>query len=256
MTKLTSFSTRRSNSPVGQQSVLMIKSELETIVNGLPNERKNRISITLVPIPGFIANSIIVKMDGSGNDKDEHVLFGAHADDVGHPNAGADDDGSGSTCVFESFRVVTQSSYNPSKTLVWFFYSAEESGLVGSSHIARDWRARNVKVVGHLNYDMVGNHPAGQPLAGRRLTINTTPKITEYMFQLSKVYTRMDINTWAFNGGSDHIPWTRGGYESACMSERVFSPHYHARTDTIQNVNQDLLVEFAKLGASYLVETS
>jgi leucyl aminopeptidase len=256
MAKLTSFSSRRSNTQSGQDSVLMIKSELEKIINGLPNERKNRFSIELVKIPNFIANSIIVKMIGSGNDKDQHVLFGAHSDDVGHPNAGADDDGSGTTCVFESFRVVSQSNYNPSRSLAWFFYSAEESGLVGSSHIVRDWKSRNVKVVGHLNYDMVGNHPASQPLAGRRLTVNTTPKITEYMFQLSKVYTVMDVNTWAFGGGSDHIPWTRNGYESACMSERVFSPHYHGRTDKIENVNQNLLVEFSKLGAAYLVETS
>jgi Zn-dependent M28 family amino/carboxypeptidase len=45
-------------------------------------------------------------------------------------------DGSGSTCVFESFKVIAKSSYNPSKTLGWLFYSAEESGLVGSTQIA------------------------------------------------------------------------------------------------------------------------
>jgi len=217
------------------------------------NHQKEKIDlIDMIKIPNFHADSIVVKMEGSGSDKDQHVLVGAHADDVGHPNAGADDDGSGTTCVFESFKVIAQSSYNPSKTLGWLFYSAEESGLVGSSIIARDWKARNVKVVGHLNYDMVGNGP----VAGRRLTINTTPKITEYMFELSKVYTKMDINTWAFGGGSDHIPWTRNGYESACMSERIFSPNYHQRTDKIEHVNQDLLVEFSKLAASYLVEAS
>jgi hypothetical protein len=46
------------------------------------------------------------------------------------------------------------------------------------------------------------------------------------------------------------------GYESACMSERVFSPNYHSARDKIEHVNQDLLVEFSKLAISYLVETS
>jgi len=256
LTKLTSFTSRRSNSPVGQQASLMVKSEIDNIVNRLPTERKNRIRVEMIPITGYVANSIMVLFEGSGADKDQHVLFGAHQDDVGHPIAGADDDGSGSTCVFESFRVIAESSFNPSKSLVFFFYTAEESGLVGSRQIARDWRARNMKVVGHLNMDMVGNHPVGTPLAGRRLTLNTTPTITEYMFTLSRLYTRLDIDQWRFNGGSDHIPWFQNQYESACLSERVFSPHYHTPRDLIQNVNFELIVEFSKLAASYLVECS
>jgi hypothetical protein len=88
LTKLTSFPHRRSNRVGAQDSVLMIKSELEKIINGLPTERKNRIKIELVKVPRFLADSIIVTFTGSGNDKDEHVLFGAHHDDVGHPNAG------------------------------------------------------------------------------------------------------------------------------------------------------------------------
>jgi hypothetical protein len=31
---------------------------------------------------------MIITFEGTGADKDVHVLFGAHADDVGHPNAG------------------------------------------------------------------------------------------------------------------------------------------------------------------------
>jgi len=256
LTKLTSFPHRRSSQTGSQNSVLMIKREIESIISKLPNERKNRMKVELIVIQRFIANSIIVTFDGSGSYKDNHALVGAHADDVGHPQAGADDDGSGSTCVYESFRIIAESDHDPSKTLVWLFYSAEESGLVGSNQIATDWKRRNMKVYAHLNYDMVGNHPANQPLAGRRLTRNTTPRITEYMFTLSKEYTKLDINTWDFNGGSDHIPWFRNGYPSACLSERVFSPHYHSSTDKIQNVNFDLIVEFSRLAASYLIELS
>jgi len=256
MTKLTSFPHRHSSRQGSQASIDMIKSELERIINKLPEIRKKRFTIALVPIPRFVAPSIIVNMEGSGSDKDTHVCFGAHADDVGHPNAGADDNGSGSTCAFESFRAIAESSHDPSKTITWFFYTAEESGLVGSTHIVREWKAAGKKVYGHVNFDMAGYHPTGQPLAGRRLTINTTPKITEYTFVLSKEYTKLDINTWAFNGGSDHIPWTRNGYESACLSERVFSPNYHTSRDQIGSINFDLVTEFAKLAASWLVEAS
>jgi hypothetical protein len=50
MAKLTSFSSRRSTAQVSQQSILMIKSELEKIINGLSEERKQRFKIELVPI--------------------------------------------------------------------------------------------------------------------------------------------------------------------------------------------------------------
>ena len=106
----------------------------------------------------------------------------------------------------------------------------------------------------HLNYDMVGNHRKGVPLQGRRLTINTTPVFTEYMFKLSKVYTKLDIDQWRFNGGSDHIPWFRNRYNSACLSERYFSPNYHRASDKIEHVDFDLIAEFSRLAASYLIE--
>jgi leucyl aminopeptidase len=256
LTKLTSFPHRHSGRAGSQDSVLMIKAEIDNIINKLGEDRKRRFKVELIPIARYIANSIIVTFEGSGDDKDWFVAFGAHADDVGHPRAGADDNGSGTTAVMESFRLVAESTHNPSKSIVWFFYSAEEHGLVGSWQIARDWKARGVKVFGHVNFDMVGNHPAGQPLAGRRLTINTTPKITEYIFTLSKEYTKMNIDAWAFNGGSDHIPWTRSGYESTCLSEKVFSPHYHSARDVIGNVNFDLITEFARLATAWLVEAS
>jgi hypothetical protein len=120
----------------------------------------------------------------------------------------------------------------------------------------KDFKRRGVKVVSHVNYDMVGNRANNEPLRGRRLTINTTPKITEYMYTLSTIYSKLDIDKWNFNGGSDHIPWYRNGYESACLSERTFSPYYHGPNDKIQNVNFELIAEFSKLGASYLVEAS
>jgi hypothetical protein len=50
MAKLTSFSSRRSSAQVSQQSILMIKSELEKIISGLSEERKKRFKIELVPI--------------------------------------------------------------------------------------------------------------------------------------------------------------------------------------------------------------
>ena len=140
--------------------------------------------------------------------------------------------------------------------MCWLFYTAEESGLVGSYQIARDWKSRNVKVYGHLNYDMVGNHKKGEPLQGRRLTLNTTPKITRHIYVLSQAYTKLDIDEWRFNGGSDHIPWFRAGYPSACVSERHFSPHYHRATDKKENVDFELITEFARLGAAYMIELS
>ena len=64
MGKLTSFQTRRSNHRDSQKSVLMIKEELEKVIKKLPKERQEKFKIELVPIRGYVADSIIVTFKG------------------------------------------------------------------------------------------------------------------------------------------------------------------------------------------------
>jgi len=159
--KLCSHPHRMSRRQGSELSIEWIVSTVNGIISGLPNERQSKFKVEKVPIPSYVAPSVIVTFEGSI--KDDHVVFGAHADDVGHPNAGADDNGSGTVSVLEAFKVIANSNYNPKRTILFMFYTAEESGLIGSRLIAQRFRQQNRKVYAVLNHDMVGyNNPNSQ----------------------------------------------------------------------------------------------
>lgn len=76
LTGLSSHQHRQSRKAGGELAGLWIKAEVEKVLQGVPQSRKNRFKIEMVPINGFVASSIILTFEGIGNDKDEHVIVG------------------------------------------------------------------------------------------------------------------------------------------------------------------------------------
>ncbi len=76
----------------------------------------------------------------------EIVILSAHQDSVNMWNPwfgrspGADDDGSGTTTVFEAMTVLVEGGYVPSSRILEFhFYAAEEGGLLGSQKVVEQY---------------------------------------------------------------------------------------------------------------------
>jgi bacterial leucyl aminopeptidase len=71
------------------------------------------------------------------------TILGAHQDSANYlfpllPAPGADDDGSGTITILETFRVLAHSGYIPQDGPVEFhWYAAEEGGNLGSQAVAR-----------------------------------------------------------------------------------------------------------------------
>jgi len=80
--RLCAHSHRRSNRDGSQASVNWIKATADAIIAGLPEQRRTLFTVQLVTITGYFAPSVIITFKGSS---EEAVIFGAHADDVGHP---------------------------------------------------------------------------------------------------------------------------------------------------------------------------
>ena len=78
--------------------------------------------------------SVIGRLEGVGENKDEIVIIGAHLDSVNWKAEnqdisrapGACDDGSGTATVMEIFRVITESGLTFNRTLEFHHYAAEE----------------------------------------------------------------------------------------------------------------------------------
>jgi len=234
-------------------SIKWITDTVNEIINGLPEERKRLFKVTLVPVPGYVANSVIVTFNGSTNANEIDVI-GAHDDDVGHNQAGADDNGSGTVTILESFQIIAKSTFRPKKTLEFMFYTAEESGLIGSRLIANRYRSEGRKVYATLNHDMVGYNRPGSVLEGYLVNTQTNAQLNAFLVKLVREYSGIKITNYGRGYGSDHISWNSAGFPATCWKEFYFSPQYHAATDKPVHINNDLLVEFTKVAIGFSVE--
>ena len=139
LTNLTKFYTRYFKSKSGKESANWIFNELEEL------SKKTAKGVELI-VEKFDHSwgqySIIAKLHASFADvqsEPEIVILSAHQDSVNQWNPwfgrspGADDNGSGSTTIWEVLSVLVESGYIPEKrNLEFHWYSAEEGGLLGT----------------------------------------------------------------------------------------------------------------------------
>ena len=101
-----------------------------------------------------------------GNDdalKNEFIIIGAHYDHIGiiaGENGdkianGANDNASGTTTVLELARYFGNAKTNK-RSIIFALFSAEEKGLLGSKHLAKKLKAKNLDLYTMLNFEMVG----------------------------------------------------------------------------------------------------
>lgn len=96
------------------------------------------------------------------NLKNEYIVIGAHYDHIGRIQAengdeianGANDNASGTTAVLEYAKYFAK---HPAKRSVLFvLFSAEEAGLLGSTHLASKLKNQHFNLYCMVNFEMIG----------------------------------------------------------------------------------------------------
>ncbi len=101
-----------------------------------------------------------------GNDielKNEFVVVGAHYDHIAGAEVvngdaianGANDNATGTTAVIELAKYFAYSKSNK-RSLLFVLFSAEESGLLGSAHLAKKLKESNLDLYTMVNFEMIG----------------------------------------------------------------------------------------------------
>ena len=95
--------------------------------------------------------------------REEYVVIGAHYDHIGKGKKigddvianGANDNAAGTAAVMQMARYF--SKFNTNKRSVLFvLFAAEEKGLLGSKHLAKQMKKDNKKIYAMLNFEMIG----------------------------------------------------------------------------------------------------
>ena len=198
------------------------------------------------------------------------VVSGAHLDSV-EEGPGINDNGSGSAMLLEVAEELA--ALRPANKLRFAWWSAEEVGLIGSTHyVARLSPVERRRHALYLNFDMVASPNYALYLYdgdARRLPAGSAA--IERVFRRYFAARRIPQRQTAVGDRSDHAAFVAAGIpaggiftgadgqksasEAAAFGGRAGRPHdpcYHARCDTLENVNRAVLVRVARAVAHAL----
>jgi leucyl aminopeptidase len=267
---LSNFFTRRHNCPTGLQSAQWIRDQWVAAAQGRPDVTVELYSHPTTPqpsviltIPGTTLPSEVVVIGGH-QDSTRSLPQGVPYDCQVHLAPGADDDASGIATLTEVLRAALALGYQPQRTVKFMAYAAEEVGLRGSDHIAAQYLAQGVNVVGVLQFDMT-NYSDTPRRDIVMYTDFTNAAQNAFVSQLANAYVpAMGVATPRVTsqcgyGCSDHASWHDRGFPASFPFEAVFgdhSPFIHTSNDTLAQSGNHALrsVPFAKLGAAYMAE--
>lgn len=185
--------------------------------------------------------SLKVHLEGKSRPS-EILVLGGHLDSIsgwggGGRAPGADDNASGSACLIEALRVLATKGA-PERSVEFFWYAGEESGLLGSAEIARAYKGANKNVVGVLQLDMTMFPGSGQMVVGN-VDDFTSPELRAYLVSMNDTY--LGIRLIADRCGyacSDHASWYRQGYPTLMPFEsdtENMNHNIHTANDVISS---------------------
>jgi leucyl aminopeptidase len=258
---LSDFQNRRHTSSHGLAASNWLAAQWKALAGTRPDVRVTQIAHTG---NNFKQPSVMLEITGSGNER-EVVVLGGHLDSVVSGNAetvrapGADDDASGVASMTEVIRVLMANKIHPKRTLRFYAYAGEESGLLGSKQIVASVANELIKIVGVMQLDMTAYQGSATDLwiytdytnaAQNAFVANLA---ATYLPQLTVGY---DICGY---GCSDHASWHVAGYPASFPFEASFgtdNPRIHTVNDTIANFGgtANHALKFSQLALAFMVE--
>ncbi|RGP79803.1 bacterial leucyl aminopeptidase [Fusarium longipes] len=261
--KFSSFHNRYFNSAYGVEAAQWLYKEVQKVIK---KSKHPLASVRLIQHQAWSQPSIIVSIPGKVRLKT--VVTGSHLDSVisndrGAGRApGADDNGSASIMLLNLLGAFLEdpriAEGDHTNTVEFHWYSAEETGLLGSQDIFNSYSRLGIQVEAMLNQDMVGYKGRDGIERFGLVTDFTSPSQNEFLKLLIDEYA--DISYEESTCGyacSDHASAHRNGYPSSFLFETPFgnhNPYIHTPNDTIAHVDFDHVMQHAKVTAGFVYE--
>lgn len=233
---LSSFPNRNNRDPQPNRHVSEMKMRLEAMLSeaSIPYE------ISEITHASTKQNTLRVRLPGSARPQ-EVVVLGGHLDSInqswggGNAAPGADDNASGSANLIEALRILMNKP-QPQRTIEFYWYAGEESGLLGSAEIAKQYKAESKDVVAVLQLDMTLFPGSGELVIGS-MTDFTSAWLRDYLKAMNDTYLHARIvDDKCGYGCSDHASWNRQGYPALMPFEATFrasNKKIHTSNDVI-----------------------
>lgn len=257
---LSAYKSRFHSTATGKSSQGWVKTTWENMAQG-----RNDIQVASVPHKNTDQQSVVLTIVGSEKPQEE-VVIGGHGDSINGfflpqfmAAPGADDNASGIAVITELIRVLLQFNYQPSRTIHFISYAAEEVGLVGSKEIATAFKEKTRNVIGVLQLDMTNYKGSEYDIV--IIEDHTSSALNKFLAALAETYlTALKVGYDKCGYAcSDHASWTNAGFPAAIPFESMvksYNPHIHTAKDTFDKSgnNADHALKFAKLSLAFVLE--
>ncbi len=226
--RLQDFVTRYSQHDSCRAAAHWIKSEFESC--GIDSVYFHEWSLESSP-------NVVAVLPGVAH-PERVLVIGGHYDSITSDTEhapGADDNASGTACVLECARVLSQHEFDYTIALIAF--SGEEQGLLGSEAYAAEAVARGDDIVGMVAVDMIGYVTQGD---ATDLDIIDDPHsvwLSDRVMQAGALYVPgfSIVRGTLARGSSDHLSFRRHGYDAIMFFEDSdnYSPYIHTADDVV-----------------------
>jgi Tol biopolymer transport system component len=254
--------TRENYGDAGIPVVIVKRATFEPVLKELEQRKKAKAAINVAlsyeKQPAFNVVGRIAANAPAAERVTGELVIGAHYDHLGFggvhsltpdsnaPHVGADDNASGVAGILEIARLLKGSPKLKQDVLIMAF-SAEESGVLGSSHLVHEPpKGIDIKRIrAMLNLDMVGR------LRENQLTVLGGKTATEWQALVSSACDRARIECGL--SGDGYGPSDQTSFYAAGVPVLHFftgsHPDYHKPTDTADKVNAAGAGQIAQLVA-------
>ena len=215
----------------------------------------------IMPFPSNIAGqqseNIIAVLPGSQQPIEHYVILGAHYDhlgvaDNGQIYNGADDDATGVAAGLETARVLTGLDVPPRETIVFVFFSSEETGSIGSGYMANQLSKTGLaSESAFINLEMLGAKKSVPPFVD--IWDQDNPISTPLVMQVQQAADQLAITTnhMGRDPGSDAWQLLDAGVPSITLSvfwgDGVNHPFYHSPADDVERIDQQGFLKSTQL---------
>lgn len=201
---------------------------------------------------GYSSRNIVGYLPGT-TDPSAVVIIGAHYDSYAEPDStesapGADDNASGTAAVLEAARIMSRYSFTHS--VKFMLFSAEEWGLYGSAHYARQAAQSGENIIAVINLDMI-SYTDALPEDLDVIANSNSKWLGNLLKTAAQNYSGIDVLS-TVDGSydySDHSSfWDRGFPAVLCIEDyEDTNPYYHTTRDTLNRINLDFATQAARV---------
>ncbi|RQM28381.1 hypothetical protein B5M09_013498 [Aphanomyces astaci] len=262
------FANRIYYSPEGAQSCGWIYDQVVEVIAKAATNPNVKVTVRKFTHP-WKQYSVIARVEPTTIVKDDIVILSAHQDSINWKDMrdrvkrniapGADDDGSGTVTILESFKyLLATPEWTPIRPVEFHWYAAEEIKLRGSRAVAAEYAKANTSVYAQMQQDMTGYVAPGTTPVINLITDFINANLNTFLETLIATYVGLPVtHSECGYDCSDHFAWNETGYPSSYPFEtelKDLNPYFHSQNDTIDTIDFNHMADFTKLSIAYVVE--